>query len=322
MPLTSCPSPFSHQQLPLTNCPSSGAPHQSPLTICSSPGAPSPAAPHHVPLTMCPSPVAPHQLPSPGAPHQLPFSWCPSPAAPRGSPSPGAPSGLSTRRLPSAHPRCPPSSQQGRIFEKMELCSSQAVRRFAFSGWRLGPAPGVRQEEAQLGRVPVRLYRPRARSRAALLLFHGGGWICCGLATAGTGPGTDSHERICQYIAKESGSLVVSVGGYKPHKPCEFKPEVFEKVKRICELTLCPLLAEDTIIHQLPESFILTCECDVLRDDGLLYKKRLEDNGVPVTWYHLDDGFHGIVNLFDYRGLPFPSGKRGLDRVVAFIKGL
>ncbi|NXP86944.1 ADCL4 protein, partial [Passerina amoena] len=106
------------------------------------------------------------------------------------------------------------------------------------------------------------------------------------------------------------------VRGYKPHKPCEFKPGVFERVKRLREPTLCPLLAEDTIIQQLPESFILTCEYDVLRDDGLLYKKRLEDNGVRVTWYHLEDGFHGIINLFDYCGLSFPSGKRGLDRIV------
>ncbi|XP_009879384.1 PREDICTED: arylacetamide deacetylase-like 4 [Charadrius vociferus] len=112
------------------------------------------------------------------------------------------------------------------------------------------------------------------------------------------------------------------VRGYKPHKPCEFKAEVFEKVKRICEPNLCPLLAEDAIVQQLPESFILTCEYDVLRDDGLLYKKRLEDNGVQVTWYHLEDGFHGVISLFDYCGFSFPAGKRGLDRVVKFIKGL
>ncbi|XP_068890979.1 arylacetamide deacetylase-like 4 [Aphelocoma coerulescens] len=355
------------------------------------------------------------------------------------------------------------TSTLGRIFEKMELCSSLAFKRRVFSGWRPGPARGVRREDARLGRVPARLYRPRAAVRAprpAVLLFHGGGWICCSL---------DSHERICQYIAKESGSLVVSVGyrlapehkypaayedclnatqhflqhlehygvdparvivcgdsaggnlaaavsqtlagrsdfpklraqiliypglqaldfnlpsyqqnrgvpllfreraafcalqyiqgntsnleevlegshippdlrlkyrkwvspdnipekfkvrGYKPHKPCEFKPEVYETVKRFCEPNLCPLLAEDTIIQQLPESFILTCEYDVLRDDGLLYKKRLEDNGVRVTWYHLEDGFHGIVNLFEYCGLSFPSGKRGLDKAVAFIKSL
>nr|XP_026652693.1 arylacetamide deacetylase-like 4 [Zonotrichia albicollis] len=355
------------------------------------------------------------------------------------------------------------TSTLGRIFEKIELCSSLAIKRLVFSGRRPAPAPGVRQEEARLGRVPVRLYRPRGPSthpRPAVLLFHGGGWICCSL---------DSHERICQYIAEESGALVVSVGyrlapehkypaayedclsasqhflqhlqhygvdparvavcgdsaggnlaaavsqtlagrsdlprlraqiliypglqaldfnlpsyqqnrgvpllfreraaffallylngdalhlkevlegshippdmrlkyqkwvspdnipeefkvrGVKPLRPTDFIAEVYETVKGICEPNLCPLLAEDSVVHQLPESFILTCEYDVLRDDGLLYKKRLEDNGVRVTWYHLEDGFHGIISLYDYCGFSFPSGKRGLDRVVNFLKSL
>ncbi|KFV72253.1 Arylacetamide deacetylase-like 4, partial [Dryobates pubescens] len=112
------------------------------------------------------------------------------------------------------------------------------------------------------------------------------------------------------------------VRGYKPHEPGEFKPEVYETVKRVCEPSLCPLLAEDARIQQLPESFIFTCEYDVLRDDGLLYKKRLEDSGVQVTWYHLEDGFHGILSLYDNYGFSFPSGKKGLDRIVEFIKGL
>ncbi|EOB00033.1 Arylacetamide deacetylase-like 4, partial [Anas platyrhynchos] len=110
--------------------------------------------------------------------------------------------------------------------------------------------------------------------------------------------------------------------GYRPHKPREFKAEIFEEFKRKFEPSLCPLLAEDAVIQQLPESFILTCEYDVLRDDGLLYKKRLEDNGVRVTWYHLEDGFHGIMSLYGYQILKFPSAKRGLDSVVKFIKGL
>ncbi|OXB77309.1 UNVERIFIED_CONTAM: hypothetical protein H355_002301 [Colinus virginianus] len=110
--------------------------------------------------------------------------------------------------------------------------------------------------------------------------------------------------------------------GYNPQKTHDSTAEIFKKFERICEPSLCPLLAEDAVIQQLPESFILTCEYDVLRDDGLLYKKRLEDNGVRVTWCHLEDGFHAIISLFDYGRLSFPSGKRGLDRVVQFIKGL
>ncbi|XP_065506199.1 arylacetamide deacetylase-like 4 [Caloenas nicobarica] len=112
------------------------------------------------------------------------------------------------------------------------------------------------------------------------------------------------------------------VRGYKPHVLLDCTSEVFEKVKRFCEPTLCPLLAEDAVIQQLPETFILTCEYDVLRDDGLLYKKRLEDNGVPVTWYHLEDGFHGIMNFLDNYVLSFPAARRGADNIVNFLKRL
>ncbi|NXP53422.1 ADCL4 protein, partial [Heliornis fulica] len=99
------------------------------------------------------------------------------------------------------------------------------------------------------------------------------------------------------------------VRGYKSHVLLDTTTEVCETVKRFCDPNLCPLLAEDAVVQQLPETFILTCEYDVLRDDGLLYKKRLEDNGVRVTWYHLEDGFHGIVNLCNGDWLSFSSGK-------------
>uniref|UniRef100_A0A8C2SQL7 Alpha/beta hydrolase fold-3 domain-containing protein n=1 Tax=Coturnix japonica TaxID=93934 RepID=A0A8C2SQL7_COTJA len=112
------------------------------------------------------------------------------------------------------------------------------------------------------------------------------------------------------------------VRGYKPHVLLDCSTEVYETVKRFLEPNLCPLLAEDAVVHQLPESFILTCEYDVLRDDGLLYKKRLEDNGVRVTWCHLEDGFHGIINSFNSEWLSFSSGKRGLENIVNFLKSL
>lgn len=85
---------------------------------------------------------------------------------------------------------------------------------------------------------------------------------------------------------------------------------------------LSPLFAEDEVIRQLPETFILTCQYDVLRDDGILYKKRLEENGVPVSWCHLVDGFHGVF-LFNHSWFfHFPCGKMGMDRVSSFIRGL
>ncbi|KFV97339.1 Arylacetamide deacetylase-like 4, partial [Eurypyga helias] len=83
--------------------------------------------------------------------------------------------------------------------------------------------------------------------------------------------------------------------GYEPSATHPFSKEVYTEVKSMFDPVYSPLLAEDSVIDRLPEAFILTCEYDVLRDDGLLYKKRLEDHGIKVTWCHLQEGFHGSV---------------------------
>uniref|UniRef100_A0A8C2SRB2 Arylacetamide deacetylase-like 4 n=1 Tax=Coturnix japonica TaxID=93934 RepID=A0A8C2SRB2_COTJA len=112
------------------------------------------------------------------------------------------------------------------------------------------------------------------------------------------------------------------IRGYKPQKHTSFKPEAHEAIKEVLKMTFSPLLAEDAIVCQLPESYIVTCEFDVLRDDGLLYKKRLEDNGVRVTWYHSENGFHGILAFFGYGIFSFLSGKKILDNTVNYINSL
>ncbi|KAF1474447.1 Arylacetamide deacetylase-like 4, partial [Eudyptula minor novaehollandiae] len=80
--------------------------------------------------------------------------------------------------------------------------------------------------------------------------------------------------------------------GYKPPLPTSLLPQVHEETKELFETRFSPLLAEDAVVCHLPDTCIITCEHDVLRDDGLLYKKRLEDNNVKVTWHHMEEGFH------------------------------
>ncbi|NXS57736.1 ADCL4 protein, partial [Brachypteracias leptosomus] len=80
--------------------------------------------------------------------------------------------------------------------------------------------------------------------------------------------------------------------GYKPPFPASFLPQVHEQTKELFRASVSPMLAEDAVVCCLPDTCIITCEHDVLRDDGLLYKKRLEDNHVNVTWHHVEKGFH------------------------------
>ncbi|KAG8144297.1 hypothetical protein E2320_012825 [Naja naja] len=79
-----------------------------------------------------------------------------------------------------------------------------------------------------------------------------------------------------------------------------------------------PALAEDAIPH-FPETLLLT-QYDIFRDNGLLYKKRLEENGVPVTWHHLKDGFHGICLLTSLGPLEFPSTRKSMKSIIRFLE--
>ncbi|XP_077314502.1 arylacetamide deacetylase-like 4 [Lithobates pipiens] len=106
--------------------------------------------------------------------------------------------------------------------------------------------------------------------------------------------------------------------GYTPHTMAAFDKNLYQKLKQVFEPSCSPLMAEDAVLHLLPKSYILTCEFDVLRDEGILYKKRLEDNGVSVTWHHIKDGFHGVMSFYDQ--WVCESGIQAMDSIVGFIK--
>ncbi|OBS57271.1 hypothetical protein A6R68_11605, partial [Neotoma lepida] len=91
----------------------------------------------------------------------------------------------------------------------------------------------------------------------------------------------------------------------QPESLAPFNEAAYLETKHTMNVDISPLIADDKIIAQVPEAFVVTLQWDILRDDALLYKKRLEDQGVPVTWYHAD-GFHGCAILFDKKFFSFP----------------
>lgn len=77
----------------------------------------------------------------------------------------------------------------------------------------------------------------------------------------------------------------------------------------LLDVRAAPLLAEQGVLGRTPRAYILTCEYDVLRDDGLMYTRRLQDAGVTVSSQHYDDGFHGALSLV-HSPFYFDVGKR------------
>ncbi|KAI4826542.1 hypothetical protein KUCAC02_029988 [Chaenocephalus aceratus] len=110
--------------------------------------------------------------------------------------------------------------------------------------------------------------------------------------------------------------------GYDKHPTAEYNGQVYHAMKDGLEHEVSPLLAEDADIQKTPPTFILTCEYDVLRDEGYLYRKRLLDMEKDVTWHHVAGGFHGMINFFNQGWLGFPSAVQVLDCVVDYIKKL
>ncbi|KAK7809780.1 hypothetical protein U0070_002569 [Myodes glareolus] len=83
--------------------------------------------------------------------------------------------------------------------------------------------------------------------------------------------------------------------------PTPGSSELSKKYPGFLDVKACPLLANDNTLSLLPLTYIITCQYDVLRDDGLMYVTRLQNVGVHVTHHHIEDGFHGAFTLHDFK---------------------
>ncbi|XP_041515477.1 arylacetamide deacetylase-like 2 [Microtus oregoni] len=82
---------------------------------------------------------------------------------------------------------------------------------------------------------------------------------------------------------------------------------------------LSPLLVNDSQLQNLPLTYIITCEHDILRDDGLIYVTRLRNVGVPVTHEHIEDTIHGAIS-FVTAPMYLHSGLRIIDKYVSWLQ--
>uniref|UniRef100_A0A667Z8P8 Neutral cholesterol ester hydrolase 1 n=1 Tax=Myripristis murdjan TaxID=586833 RepID=A0A667Z8P8_9TELE len=108
----------------------------------------------------------------------------------------------------------------------------------------------------------------------------------------------------------------------KNHKPVVVETGLEGLVKEVpglLDVRAAPLLAGPEILAKCPRAYILTCEYDVLRDDGFMYARRLQDAGVTVTSDHYDDGFHGCLS-FSFWPTHFDVGKRALRGYFSWLQ--
>jgi acetyl esterase len=250
-----------------------------------------------------------------------------------------------------------------------------------------------------LGEIPVRIYTPgEPAPRPALVYFHGGGWVVCGL---------DTHQVVCSAIARRSGAVVVavdyrlapeykfpaavldsyaalewtaanvarlgvdpgriSVGGdsaggnlsavvslksrdergpainrqilvYPVTDLSSFNTDSYAEFAGDHWLTrpqmewfrnhylssaddatnpyASPLLAPD--LAGVPPALIITAECDVLRDEGEAYAKRLIAAGVHVECKR----YAGMIHPFFSLSGAVPQAFAAIDQVATAVRSI
>lgn len=80
-----------------------------------------------------------------------------------------------------------------------------------------------------------------------------------------------------------------------------------------------PLLVPDAALRGLPCAYVLTCEYDVLRDDGVMYAMRLRQAGVNVTHEYYPSGFHGAL-MFTTWPADFAIAHRMTDNLIRWLQ--
>lgn len=102
--------------------------------------------------------------------------------------------------------------------------------------------------------------------------------------------------------------------GHVYKNPTYGSSELAKKYPGFLDVRAAPLLAEDNKLRGLPPTYVMTCQYDVLRDDGLMYVTRLQNAGVQVTLNHVEDGFHGVLTF-----LTLKTGKRELNHYISWL---
>jgi acetyl esterase/lipase len=118
------------------------------------------------------------------------------------------------------------------------------------------------------------------------------------------------HNGHTSRSQKESILAEFVNSGYLPSKfrnhdlnEIVLKNDTTNKYSRLTDIildrNLSPLLVDDTfLLKNTPKNtFLITTELDILRDDGWIYAERLRKLGLTIQHTHYENLFHGVLNL-------------------------
>jgi acetyl esterase len=75
-------------------------------------------------------------------------------------------------------------------------------------------------------------------------------------------------------------------------------------VEHRCDPLASPLRASDDELKNLPPALVITAECDVLRDEGEAFARRLANAGVPVTAVRFSGTLHSFMMVDELANEP------------------
>ncbi|XP_078693357.1 arylacetamide deacetylase-like [Branchiostoma floridae x Branchiostoma belcheri] len=101
--------------------------------------------------------------------------------------------------------------------------------------------------------------------------------------------------------------------------PEDISVDLPDDLKDILNPYFSPLMAEDADLSGLPDTYVTVCGTDVLRDDGIMYAKRLEMAGVQVRLARYPSGFHGVMS-FASKPFYLEVGKQMEQDLVSFLR--
>jgi acetyl esterase/lipase len=97
-------------------------------------------------------------------------------------------------------------------------------------------------------------------------------------------------------------------------KMLENGPELSDRLRNLFDVEISPCLADEERLRLQPRTFMIVCEYDSRKDEGLIFAERLRRAGVSVDLSFYDYGLHGDI-VFKSR-----VGAEMRDDLINFIQ--